>query len=337
MSKNILSEISRMKNLFGYERGKVISEQKHTISEQVDVSKLPLGTEGNLLDNLKLAGINGVQDPNFKKYYEWNDAIGSYYKRQTPLTTNTTTAAAEAPAAAPAGAKKQNPTNKSGTASTGDSYLIPQELKSNIGGKTGVEAFQDWLDQKKPGWHKKYQKLGGEKLKGYGKYGPNTSSVWATYKNEFIKDNPQIAQDVKTITTTDKTATDKITAAPQQLKNATPIDTKALNSTDNSPKEFYKKLYDAGLFKGEGDRVKYKGPNLTPEQLDLLNKAFEEMGYSTAVSKGEKRYGQKYLWKKSDQQYGQEEVNTETSDTGGIGVPTEDGGETYAAIDKDEF
>jgi hypothetical protein len=85
MSKQFINEVSRMKDLFGYKKGQVISEQKYTISEQVDVSKLPLGTEGDFLDKLKAAGINGNSDPNFNKYYQWNDGVNSYYKRQTPL------------------------------------------------------------------------------------------------------------------------------------------------------------------------------------------------------------------------------------------------------------
>ena len=54
-------------------------------------------------------------------------------------------------------------------------------------GLTDVKGFQDWLDKNKPGWHDKYNTLGGDQSKGYGKFGPRTSKAWSTYKDEFLK------------------------------------------------------------------------------------------------------------------------------------------------------
>jgi hypothetical protein len=57
---------------------------------------------------------------------------------------------------------------------------MPSELKD-------VKAFQTWLDKNKPGWHDKYNTLGTDPAKGYGKFGPRTSKAWATYKDEYLK------------------------------------------------------------------------------------------------------------------------------------------------------
>jgi hypothetical protein len=56
----------------------------------------------------------------------------------------------------------------------------PTELKD-------VKAFQTWLDKNKPGWHDKYNTLGDDPAKGYGKFGPRTSKAWSTYKDEYLK------------------------------------------------------------------------------------------------------------------------------------------------------
>ena len=62
---------------------------------------------------------------------------------------------------------------------------IPSELKDN----DGVKKFQDWLDVKHPGWHRKYGTLNKNLLRGYGKYGPNTNRAWnnQSYKDEYLK------------------------------------------------------------------------------------------------------------------------------------------------------
>jgi hypothetical protein len=57
---------------------------------------------------------------------------------------------------------------------------LPTELKD-------VKAFQTWLDTNKPGWHDKYNTLGTDPAKGYGKFGPRTTKAWATYKDEYLK------------------------------------------------------------------------------------------------------------------------------------------------------
>jgi hypothetical protein len=62
---------------------------------------------------------------------------------------------------------------------------IPSELKDI----DGVKKFQDWLDIYHPGWHRKYGTLNKNLLRGYGKYGPNTTRAWnnQSYKDEYLK------------------------------------------------------------------------------------------------------------------------------------------------------
>ena len=73
-------------------------------------------------------------------------------------------------------------TTSTGSTSTGaaSTASIPAELKD-------VKSFQDWLDKTHPGWHDKYNTLGGIVSKGYGKFGPRTSKAWSTYKDEYLK------------------------------------------------------------------------------------------------------------------------------------------------------
>ena len=59
---------------------------------------------------------------------------------------------------------------------------IPPQLK-NI---DGVKAFQNWLDQNYRGWIKKYNVLGGDINKGFGKFGPNTLRAWNQYGKVYL-------------------------------------------------------------------------------------------------------------------------------------------------------
>jgi hypothetical protein len=77
-------------------------------------------------------------------------------------------------------------TSGSGGGSGGGStpkVTIPAELKD-------VKDFQDWLDKNHPGWHDKYNTLGKDVAKGYGKFGPRTSKAWSTYKDAYLKASP---------------------------------------------------------------------------------------------------------------------------------------------------
>ena len=77
--------------------------------------------------------------------------------------------------------------SSTGAASTGaaSTASIPAELKD-------VKDFHDWLDKNHPGWHDKYNTLGGIVSKGYGKFGPRTTKAWARYKNDYLKKTPTV-------------------------------------------------------------------------------------------------------------------------------------------------
>lgn len=74
--------------------------------------------------------------------------------------------------------------SSTGAASTG---AASTSQTTNPTGLTDVKAFQTWLDKNKPGWHDKYNTLGDDPAKGYGKFGPRTSKAWSTYKDEYLK------------------------------------------------------------------------------------------------------------------------------------------------------
>jgi hypothetical protein len=80
---------------------------------------------------------------------------------------------------------KTNKWKTNTSTATTSTASIPAELKD-------VKAFQDWLDKTHPGWHDKYNTLGGIVSKGYGKFGPRTTKAWATYKDEYLKKTPTV-------------------------------------------------------------------------------------------------------------------------------------------------
>jgi len=84
--------------------------------------------------------------------------------------------------------KDNKKTSDSGGGSGGGStskITIPAELKD-------VKDFHDWLDKTHPGWHDKYNTLGKDVAKGYGKFGPRTTKAWERYKNDYLKKTPTV-------------------------------------------------------------------------------------------------------------------------------------------------
>jgi hypothetical protein len=76
--------------------------------------------------------------------------------------------------------KKDN--NNGGRVIKKVTYTTPTELKD----VSGVQKFQDWLDKTHPGWHDKYNTLGGIVSRGYGTFGPRTNKAWNSYKTEYL-------------------------------------------------------------------------------------------------------------------------------------------------------
>lgn len=115
-------------------------------------------------------GVNGKWVVNGTSFKITMDDGDEYDSKANKWKSNTSTGAASSGATS---------TAVTSTAVTSTSS-IPAELKD-------VKAFQDWLDKSKPGWHDKYNTLGKDVSKGYGKFGPRTSKAWSTYKDEYLK------------------------------------------------------------------------------------------------------------------------------------------------------
>jgi hypothetical protein len=287
MNKNLITELNRMKDLLGYKKGKVISEQltqkqreavnagyPATISDEA-AKKLPVGPDGKIVPKTTTPNTNDTQK-------------------------NTPSAAANLGASfGNIGASEKKPAETQRT-----NYLTVPELMKKVGDKTGVQAFQDWLDKTYSGWHAKYKTLNGDALKGYGKFGPLTSAAWTKYKSEYLKQNPNLSQDVKKISSTTQAAANTQTpqsgatqqtaqagaslTSGQQLANSTAPTLKQ----NKTPEEYYKELYDKKLIEGDPEgqgRLRYRGPELNFDQQNLLTAAMDKMGYEFLRKGNDKR------------------------------------------------
>ena len=100
--------------------------------------------------------------------------------------------------------------------------------------------------------------------------------------------------DVKTLPLTPQVAqpgqdTTQPAAAPP-LANATPKNPNLSLAASTTPENYYNTLNSKGLIQGEGDgRVRYKGPELSAEQQELLTKAMDGKGYEFARKGNDKR------------------------------------------------
>ena len=332
MKKEFINEVSRMKNLFGYKRGVVISEQytmgtssqeKITpnsspaaasspaasaapptaarVAQKADFLKFPCinpewdkfkvyDADGKVVELVK--GVGNDTDKYKNKLSDISfDVNGNYYVRSVPTGKFSCSSGRIAldgvemtPASNPktnAQTKNQtNPVNKLATTSK-DVYVIPPELKQNVGNKTGVQAFQDWLDTNRSGWHSKYQTLGGNASKGYGKFGPNTTSAWKTYKKEYLEKNPNLVTSAETIKSKDAVQP----VQPSQLEpkiDLTPIKTNDIKPTSQTPDEIYNNLWSGGLVQGDPNgqgRIRIDVKTLNDDQKEKLKQYMPTLGY----------------------------------------------------------
>jgi hypothetical protein len=81
-------------------------------------------------------------------------------------------------------------------------------------------------------------------------------------------------------------------------------------TSEETPKQFYNRLKNEGLIIGDeaktyfadgtsygpSRRIKYKGPDLSPNQLSSLDSVISTLGYTRMKQKLDKRYGDKYVW-----------------------------------------
>jgi hypothetical protein len=204
----VIEELSRMKSLFGYERGKVISEQK--LDEDTTTG---LGYGDALINKTPAADTaaakNNTMSAEDRQFYVNKEfcsqkngivpqrTIGGYlnipkHKFSDAVKIYKITDSEIKAAQATCPDVKTQQTN-----STPKPPPIPSELKD----VNGVKKFQDWLDSNKAGWATGYaNNILNKTGTGYGRMGPRTTKAWGLFKDEYM--NPQkLGFDVPDITT----------------------------------------------------------------------------------------------------------------------------------------
>ena len=183
----------------------------------------------------------------------------------------------------------------------GAKSTIPAELKD----VDGVKKFQTWLDSKHGGWHSKYGTLNNDTLKGWGKYGPNTTKAWSQYKDEYL--NGSAASGTETPNPSaevDVTKPSGIPGSPDMVgKSGLNLDVNRIKvTTQDVSNEIDKEVQPSNTdltdrqkeilsnVKNRGVDKVYKGGTLTPEEQQWLSKYY---GGVVRKIKNEKGYGQK--------------------------------------------
>jgi hypothetical protein len=176
--KNIINEeLGRMKNLFGYKRGMVISEQAAT---------LPPSNTANFPTTIPAAPT----DPwvNFPCVTGNKNAVkGKLTNGSIAYTMNKVTYYSN-------GRKRLSDGTMANFTCNDVEFKTAQNKKTTV--KTpfelkdakGIMVFQDWLDGKYPGWATGYQGgiiNKGQNGSGYGKFGPRTQKAWKLYATEY--------------------------------------------------------------------------------------------------------------------------------------------------------
>jgi hypothetical protein len=202
---------------------------------------------------------------------------------------------------------------------------IPTELKDT----DGVKKFQTWLDSKHAGWHSKYGTLNDNTLRGWGKYGPNTSKAWSQYKDEYLNGltGSETTNTTGSTTNTTGSTTNTTGSTTDNINQTNAGLANMIKTSDNKPqeltpeikqlidrgKEIYTTLYDnynaegqpKPFIKSSGNRLKYKGQLLSQGDLDALNQYIKSLGYEFMKQK-DKRYvsgekDEKYVWIKKEE------------------------------------
>jgi hypothetical protein len=291
MSNILNEELGRMKSLFSYEKGKVISEQERYVTPQTAspqtqaqaqqfYSKLYNGIQNNPQTIVNCAGIstNVMDTP--------TQAQQSDFAQKSGLNPNVETnkqffcslqkMSAKLAEIQKVGATTQNKPDAP--------PQIPTELK-NI---DGVKKFQDWLDTNKAGWATGYpNNILNKSGKGYGRMGPRTQKAWGLYKTEFLTPTAEVKpitqQEIATINATDKpvvsktavTAPTNITAP--NVQNLVPAKT---------PQEYYEQLVSMKLIDPVGgNRIVYKGEPPADNIKKAISDYLTTQGYTQKLEK----------------------------------------------------
>jgi hypothetical protein len=218
MKKEIISEISRMKNLFGYKKGVVISEQK--VLNEVGESpikpgsittainspevKAELGNSQYLSDEswksktLPNISLHGLRKCNMSGYKEqgnmecnqiWDDHYGNFYEESIWKQKYGKDVPAEIKGTRDAKGNEMIPNTdrtKTDTTSTSTNYQLDTPEK--------IGAFQTWMDKNHSNWaysqkYKRNYNVGGLPKNGFGVLGPNTKKAWDNkdFRDGYLK------------------------------------------------------------------------------------------------------------------------------------------------------
>lgn len=217
MSKQFINEVSRMKDLFGYKKGQVISEQVTAKQKEAmnagwgpvtdeTAKSLPVGPDGKILPKqVSTPSDEFAAFPCLKMFKTEKKATGTNTQGPTKVgvqfkkgTGNLERYSFQSDGTLysygveygkwSCGTKpntiiingKEVSVENPVSVKPKPIIKIPKELKDI----EGVKKFQDWMDNNHPNWVKgKNLNKGG----GYGKFGPNTNASWKKYKDEYLK------------------------------------------------------------------------------------------------------------------------------------------------------
>lgn len=220
MSKQFINEVSRMKDLFGYKKGVVISEQSYIHEDDAMVSPIKPGSIKTAINmpeikaeldasqylsdeswkskTLPDISLHGLRKCNMSGYKEkgnmecnqiWDDHYGNFYEESVWKQKYGKDVPAEIKGTKDAKGNEMIPnTDRTKTDDTSTSTNNQLDTAEKIG------AFQTWMDKTHPNWaysqkYKKNYNVGGNPKNGFGVLGPNTKKAWDNpkYKEEYLK------------------------------------------------------------------------------------------------------------------------------------------------------
>jgi hypothetical protein len=168
--KNIINEeLGRMKSLFDYKKGVVISEQTNFLKQNEKPGiGVNISERQKIINDTFCTVKNGIiSNPNSKLNGKpWKNYIMAYQVSQTEQDV----------------AKRYCDSLRKPKV---NNVVIPTQLKD----ANGVRAFQDWLDVNAKGWATGYKDgiiNKGQNGSGYGKFGPRTQKAWNTYGKKYL-------------------------------------------------------------------------------------------------------------------------------------------------------
>lgn len=201
----------------------------------------------------------------------------------------------------------EKPVDNSGSAVTpsvtGGSAAIPTEL----GDVEGVKKFQSWLDANRPGWHQKYNTLGDNVARGWGKFGPNTQRAWNNeeIKNAYLNQGGTGGGEIENPTTQPVQQVTNNTGERPDLnspRNA-PTNLKGVSTQPNiTPEQYYNQLVSGGFIDSiaqGGNRIVYRGPRIDNNVENYVDQYLSSQGYTKVRERDpQNRDKEVTVWKK---------------------------------------